>query len=93
LKSCNGRTQYEFTLYTLLECESVGQLAVDFTDAQRKLAERAIEEAMQDILEAQPPPQNGNAKPTKLRPIELAEFFSICEIFYDTTPEVKVSAT
>lgn len=71
-----------------VEYESVAQVAVDFTDSQRKLAEQAIEDAMQKILDDQPPPAKGN-KPT-LRAIDLHEFFTICETFYDTTPEIKV---
>ena len=68
----------------------MGQIAVDFADAQRKLAERAIEEAMLQVLEAQPAPQSG-PKPTQLKAIDLPEFFCACEMFYDTTPEVLVS--
>ena len=73
---------------TLPEYESVAQVAVDLTDSQRQLAERAILDGMQQVLDAQPPPQKGN-KPT-LRSIDLHEFFTICETFYDTTPEIKV---
>lgn len=52
------------------------------------LAERAIEDAMRQVLEDQPAPQKGS-KPT-LRAIDLHEFFTICELFYETTPEIKV---
>lgn len=73
------------------EYESVGQLAVDFIDSQRKLAERAISEAMLLVQEAQPPPPNGGKASHSTRHIDLYEFFTMCELFYDTTPEVKVS--
>mmetsp|Transcript_14989 Transcript_14989/g.24813 ORF Transcript_14989/g.24813 Transcript_14989/m.24813 type:complete len:147 (+) Transcript_14989:110-550(+) len=73
----------------ILGYESVGQLAVDFTEKQKKLAEKTIEEAMQEILDAMPASQNGQLKPTKFRAIDLPEFFAICELFYETTPEVK----
>ena len=69
----------------------MGQLAVDFTESQQKLAERSLDEAMQEILDAQPASQNGQVKATKFRSIQLAEFFAICELFYDTAPELRVS--
>jgi hypothetical protein len=74
------------------EYESVGQLAVDFTEKQRLLAERAIEDAMKEVLDAQPASQNGQVKPTKFRTIDIAEFFAICEFFYESTPEIRVSS-
>ena len=72
------------------EYESAAQVAVDFVDSQRKLAEKTIEEAMQQILDAQPPPIDGQQKPSKVKAIDLDEFFTLCEVFYDICPEVKV---
>lgn len=74
--------------------ESVGQLAVDFTDSQRRLAEKAIEEGIQEMLDARPPaPEGMSSKPTRSRNIDLPEFFAICDVFYDIAPQIRVSAT